>query len=265
MVGKMLVWGLLVGLAAGILGFGVSKTLGEPQVDKAIAFEDYVEHDVHHAQHEDELVSRSLQNSAGLGTGAIIFGVAMGGIFAIVFAMSYGRIGTLTARGTAAVLGLLAIVALYVVPNLKYPANPPSIGQDDTIGHRTALYLGLMLISVVAIVCAVAIRQRLRLRIGDWNATIVCGIGYVVLMGIVYVILPGVNEVPQQAIKGVVGAVTDAHTTFPPTVLWRFRVASLAIQAVVWGTIAIGFGYVAERKLARAAVPTPADFADRQA
>jgi pimeloyl-ACP methyl ester carboxylesterase len=252
MVGKLLVWGMLVGLAAGLLGFGVAKGLGEPQVDKAIAFEEYVEYHVHHAPPEADLVSRSLQSSAGLGTGAIVFGVAMGGIFALAFAVAYGRLGTLTARGTAAVLGLLAIVSLYIVPNLKYPANPPSVGDPDTISHRTALYLSMILISVVCIVIAVAVRNQLRFRMGDWNATIVCGLAYILAMWIAYVLLPGVNEVPQAAIKGVVGAITDARTTFPPTVLWRFRVASLAVQATVWGTIAIAFGYVATRKLEQA-------------
>lgn len=249
MVGKLLVWGMLVGLAAGILGFGVAKGLGEPQVDKAIAFEEYVEYNVHHEPAEADLVSRSLQGTAGLGTGAIIFGVAMGGIFALVFAIAYGRLGTFTARGTAAVLGLLSIIALYVVPNLKYPANPPAVGNEDTIGRRTALYLGMMLISVVCIVLAVVVRRRLRLRLGDWNATIVCALGYIAAIWIAYALMPGINEVPQRAIEGVVGAITDARTTFPPTVLWRFRVASLAIQVVIWATIAIGFGYVAQRQL----------------
>ena len=54
---------------------------------------------------------------------------------------------------------------------------------------------------------------------------------------------------PQQAIPGVVGAVTDAGVTFPPSVLWNFRVASLGLQAVTWTTIAVGFGFAAQRVL----------------
>ncbi len=64
-----------------------------------------------------------------------------------------------------------------------------------------------------------------------------------------YILLPGINEVPQQAIRGVVHPVTDAGVTFPPTVLWRFRVASFGIQAMMWSTIAILFGLVAQRLL----------------
>ena len=110
MVRTLLLRGMLAGLLGGLVAFGIAKTIGEPQVDKAIAFEEYVEaHAEHDGQeaHHDELVSRSQQNFAGLGTGTLIYGAAMGGIFGLVFAIAYGRLGTLTARGTAAVLGAM--------------------------------------------------------------------------------------------------------------------------------------------------------------
>jgi len=244
---------MLVGLAAGLLAFGVGRVLGEPQVDKAIAVENYVENNVHHEPHEEAPVSRAVQDSAGLGAGAILYGVAFGGIFALVFAAAYGRLGTMTARGTAAVLGLLGFLAAYVVPVLKYPANPPAIGNPDTIGRRTTLFLVMILLSIAAMVIAVVVRRRLVYRFGAWDATLIAGGGYLVAMAVCFVLLPGVNEVPQQLLAGVVPAVTDAETTFPPVVLWRFRVASFAIQAVLWATIAIGFGVLADRLLDAAA------------
>jgi hypothetical protein len=241
---------MLVGLAGGLLAFGVARVLGEPQVNKAIAFEEYVEYNVHHEAGEDAPVSRAVQDSGGLGAGAILYGVAFGGLFALVFAAGYGRLGTMTARGTAAVLGLLGFISLYLVPVLKYPANPPAIGDPDTIGRRTTLFLVMILLSIAAMVIAVVVRRRLVYRFGEWNATLVVGGGYLVAMAVCFLVLPGINEVPQQLIAGVVPAVTDAETTFPPAVLWRFRIASLAIQAVMWATIAIGFGAVAHRLFA---------------
>ncbi len=234
---------------AGLAAFGFARWKGEPAVNKAIAFEDYVEYTVHHEAPEAEPVSRALQDSAGLGTGAILYGVAMGGIFALVFSVAYGRIGLRTARGTSAVLGLLAFIGLFVVPLLKYPANPPSVGQPDTIGKRTVLYLVMVLLSAAALVGAVIVRRHLVRRFGEWNSTLLVGAGYVVAMMICYLALPGINEVSQQAVPGVVGAVTDAGVTFPPAVLWNFRVASLGLQAVTWTTIAVGFGFAAQRVL----------------
>ena len=248
MVRSLLIRGLLVGLVAGLAAFGFARWKGEPSVNQAVAFEDYVATDIHHEpQHEE--VSRSVQDSAGLGTGAILYGVAMGGIFALVFAEAYGRIGLRTARGTAAVLGLLGFVGIYLVPLLKYPANPPAIGQEDTIGQRTVLYLAMVVLSVAALVGAAAVRRKLVARFGAWNATLVVGGGYIAAMAICYLALPGINEVPQAAIPGVVDAVTDATVTFPPVVLWNFRVASLGIQVIVWSVIALVFGVMAERLL----------------
>jgi len=251
MVRSLLIRGMLVGLLAGLAAFGFARWKGEPNVNKAIAFESYVEYDVHHEAAEHDVVSRSVQDSAGLGTGAILYGVAMGGIFAIVFSVAYGRIGLQTARGTAALLGLLGFVCLYVVPLLKYPANPPAVGQSDTIGRRTTLYLVMIVLSIAAVVGAVIVRRHLIPRFGQWNATLLVGGGYVAVILLCYLLLPGVNEVPQQAIPGVVDAVTDAGVTFPPSVIWNFRVASLGIQAIMWTTLALVFGPLAQRLLDR--------------
>jgi hypothetical protein len=249
MVRSLLIRGMLVGLVAGLAAFGFARWKGEPAVRKAIAFESYVEYDVHHEAPEEDLVGRTVQDSAGLGTGAILYGVAMGGIFAIVFSIAYGRIGLQTAKGTAALLGLLGFVGAYVVPLLKYPPNPPSVGQADTIGKRTVLYLVMMLISIAAIVGAVIVRRHLVPRFGQWNATLLVGGGYLVVVLASYLLLPGINEVPQQAVPGVIDAVTDAGVTFPPSILWNFRIASLGIQAIMWGTIALAFGPLAQRLL----------------
>jgi hypothetical protein len=256
MVRTLLIRGMLVGLVAGLVAFGVARLLGEPAVRTAVAFESYVE-TVHHEAPEAELVSRSIQDSAGLGAGAVLYGVVFGGVYALVFALAYGRLGTYTARGTAAVLGLLGFVSVYLVPILKYPANPPSIGNPDTIVLRTGLFVLMIAISVVAMVLAVMLRRRLVVRLGEWNATLVAGACYVVVIAVSFIVLPGVNEVPQQAIKGVVDAVTDANSTFPPAVLWRFRLASIGIQAAMWTTIALGFGWLAGRQLERS-VKAPA-------
>jgi hypothetical protein len=249
MVRTLLIRGLLVGLLAGVASFGFARAMGEPQVRNAIHFESFIDDNVKHAPPEAELVTRPVQGNYGLGVGTLVFGLAIGGIFALVFSIGYGRIGILSARATALVLAALGLIAVYVVPNLKYPANPPSVGDPDTIGRRTGLYLVLLLVSVVLMVGAVIIRQRLVPRLGEWNATLLIAAGYLVAVVICYVALPGVNEVPQQAIRGVVKAVTDDGVTFPPQVLWRFRVASLGIQVVTWATLGLGFGAWTQRKL----------------
>src|SRR5215469_1251261 len=147
MVRNLLVRGMLAGLLAGILAFGFAKIFGEPQVDRAIAFEEQMDKakEQKAAQQnmstasgsnmagmnmssaeaaQPELVSRAVQSSIGLFTGVVVYGTAFGGLFALVFAYAYGRIGGLSPRATAALLAGAAFVALVIVPDIKYPANP---------------------------------------------------------------------------------------------------------------------------------------------
>lgn len=249
MVGSLLVRGMLAGCLAGVLGFAFGLLVGEAPVDRAIAFESYVEDTVHHERPEEKMVSRPLQSSAGLVTGTLIYGTALGGILALVFGAAYGRLRPFAARGTAALIGALGFSAVYLVPFLKYPANPPSIGDPDTIQYRTGLYLVMLVVSVTAMVLAVMLQHRLLAHWAGWNATLIAGGAYLVVIGICYLLLPPINEVPQQALPTVIDAVTDADVTFPPTVLWAFRVSSLGLQAVMWTTVALVFGVLAERQL----------------
>lgn len=249
MVRALLIRGMLAGLLAGVIGFGFALLVGESPVNTAIAFGSYVEVTVRHEEPEEEMVSRSLQGSAGLGTGTLIYGVALGGVVALVFAAVYGRLLPLAARGTAALVGGLGFTAVYLAPFLKYPANPPSVGDPDTLQYRTGLYLVMVLVSIVAMVVAVMLRQRLMQRFGGWDTTLIAGGVYLAVVAMCYAILPTINEVPQVALPTVIDAVTDADVTFPPTVLWAFRVASLGLQVVIWATISLVFGVLAERQL----------------
>jgi len=101
--GALLIRGMLVGVVAGLLAFGFAKLFGVPQVDFAIAFEEQVGQARGDAP-ETEMVSRAVQTGIGLLTAAVVYGAALGGLFALVFAVAYGRIGRLSPRLTAALL-----------------------------------------------------------------------------------------------------------------------------------------------------------------
>ena len=103
---------------------------------------------------EPELVSRPVQGGIGLFTGVTVYNVAFGGLFALAFAICFGRMGDYSPRVTAGLLALSGFIAVYAVPILKYPANPPSIGNPDTIGLRTAIYFGMILLSFASMVAA---------------------------------------------------------------------------------------------------------------
>ncbi|GAA5013513.1 CbtA family protein [Kitasatospora paranensis] len=241
-VRSLLVRGMLAGLAAGLIALVVAYLLGEPRVDAAIAYED-----AHTTEHGMELVSRSLQSTAGLATGVLVYGVALGGIAGLAFCFALGRVGRFTPRATAALLAGTALVAVYLVPFLKYPANPPSVGDPETIGKRTTLYFLMMALSVLLSVAAVILGKRLAPRLGTWWATVAAVAAFAVAVGLAYAFLPAINEVPED---------------FPATLLWQFRVAALSIQLTFWASFGLLFGHLAERLLnpapARPAVAEPA-------
>jgi hypothetical protein len=75
--------------------------------------------------------------------------------------------------------GVGGFVAIVLVPDLKYPANPPSVRNPETIGLRTELFFVLLAISVAAVVLAVALARRLSARYGGWNATLIAGAAFI--------------------------------------------------------------------------------------
>ncbi len=252
MVGNLLLRGMLVGIVAGLLCFAFLKVVGEPQVDRAIAFESQLDEAKAKAkaeaaiarglpapqeESEPELVSRPVQAGIGLFTGVMVYSVAFGGLFALAFAFVYGRAVELGARATSALLAAVGIIAVYIVPNLKYPANPPSVGDPATIGRRTALYFAMIAISLAAMIGAGILRRRLVPIRGLWDAALIAAAAYIVVVLGVALLLPGINEVPAQ---------------FPATVLWQFRIASLGAQLIMWLTIGLLFGALTERSAAGA-------------
>ncbi len=259
MVGRLLVRGMIVGLFAALLAFGFAKVYGEPPTERAIAFETTMDSATDaatdaakdgagtadaaamppaqsHAASEPELFSRATQSGLGLFTGLMVYGTAFGGLFALVFAFAWGRMGRLGPRGTAAMLALLTFIAVILVPGLKYPPNPPSVGEADTIMLRTQLYFAMLVLSALGMVLAVWVANRLRAQFGVWTATILAGAALVAGLAVVTWALPGIDEVPEG---------------FPASLLWQFRIAAWGIQAVLWAGIGLGFGIAAEQVLMR--------------
>jgi len=249
--GSLLWRGMVVGFIAALISFGFLKIVGEPAVDRAIAFESAMdeakakaEHDAAVAKGEKpppvedapELVSRPVQAGIGLFTGVAVYSVAFGGLFALAFAILYGRMGDWSPRITAGVVALSGFLAVYAVPILKYPANPPSVGAPDTIGLRTAIYFGMILLSLGSMIAAWSVRNRMVDQLGAWNATLIGAAVFLVAVVVFALAMPPINEVPEG---------------FPAVVLWRFRMASLGAQAIMWAALGLGFGAWIERDFAQ--------------
>jgi hypothetical protein len=266
---KLILRGTLAGAVAGLLAFLFARIFAEPQIQKAIDYEsarDAAQALLDKAagltapEQGHEVFTRTIQANVGIGAGMIMFGAAMGALFGVTYAICLGRVGNLRPRSIAVLVAAGGFLAIYLVPFLKYPANPPAIGHADTIKDRSALYLLMVFFSILFLLGAVWLGQRLRSRFGNWNATLLAGAAFVVAIGVVMLILPSLGHLSHN--KANYGnfdtetpqPLTDANGKivfpgFPADVLASFRLYSVGAQLILWSALALIFAPMAERLL----------------
>jgi hypothetical protein len=231
--------GLVVGVLAGVFGLLV----GEPSLDAAIAREATLTastagHGPAPAEHGpadhhgDSLVvvPRWLQK-AGLVVGSGLVGLAVGALFGVAAAWAVGRVeGDDWLRSLK--LGAAAVGAVVLLPALKYPPNPPGVGETGTIGTRSLLYLGLVAVGLLLAAGGWSLSQRLHgsglRRPGRalMVATVLAAASAAVLA-----LLPSAS----------------ADAGVPAELLWSFRLAALGAQSLLLGGTAVAFGLLSAR------------------
>jgi predicted cobalt transporter CbtA len=221
------VTGIVAGLAASVL----LTFTAEPVIDRAIALEESRHAaDEPSAALQPELVSRSEQKGFGRFAAYGLGGGAYGVLFGLAF-LALGRREDAFRRALRA--GALLAAAFTVVPFIKYPPNPPGVGDPATLAGRQWKYLALIFLSLVVLAGAVRLSSRLRQR--GWlddERLMAVGLAVVVPLGIVCALLPPFSDA----------------VTVPANLLWRFRMASLGGNLLLWGVLSVGFGAAAVRR-----------------
>jgi predicted cobalt transporter CbtA len=108
------------------------------------------------------------------------------------------------------------------LPFLKYPANPPGVGDPDTVYFRQVIQISFIVFSVLAMVMAGITYRMLGRRWRDslssrWRLGITAGF-YGVLVALLFILMPvspGVSSVPADLIR-------------------NFRILSLSGQILFW-------------------------------
>jgi hypothetical protein len=266
---KRIIWrGILAGAIGGLLAFVFARIFAEPQIQQAIDYEggrDAAQEALDKAAGlaveagGSDPFSRAVQGNAGIGVALIFFGAAMGALFAVAYSLYLGRAGRVRPRALALLVAGGGFLGMYLVPFLKYPADPPAIGHEETIQLRSSFFLLMTAASVLFLVLAVWLGKRLQPRFGTWNATLIAGGVFIVATAVVMLILPSfgdlaANQEYHQATE------TPAPLTgpdgqivfpgFPADLLFNFRLCSIGAQLVLWATIGLVFAPLAERLLA---------------
>ncbi|HET6775283.1 MAG TPA: CbtA family protein [Acidimicrobiales bacterium] len=237
---------VVLGAVAGLAGAVFHSVATEPRIDEAIAIEEAAaeaaptEPGADHADGDDEdvSVSRGDQRGVGLFAAYALTGAAFG-LFLAIASLSL-RTTTGGPFRRVAVSGAILAGAVSVAPWLKYPPNPPAVGDPDTVGERERLYVLMIVLAALALAGLAHLSARLR-RAGwpDDRRVAAVVLAGLVTFGVLFAALP-----PSPDTVGV-----------PANLVWQFRLNSLTGNLLVWTLLTLGLGVVwteAARSAARA-------------
>ena len=230
---------VLAGILAGFVASVLLTFTAEPVIDQAIALEE-----AHHAAEphdpgapgEPEIVSRSDQKGVGRFAAYSLGGGAYGVLFGIAFLALRRRDGKNDPAGAfrrSLLAGAFMAGAFTIMPFIKYPPNPPAVGDPATISERQWKYLALIFLSVVVLALAARLSSHLRGR--GWTEDqrlIAVGLAIAVPLGIVVAALPPFHD----------------PINVPANLVWRFRIASLGGNLLLWSVLTTAFGTMAVRR-----------------
>jgi len=178
---------LLSGIIAGVILAGVNYFVAEPFIDQAIGIE--VDNSIASGEvvDFDELSSYRVWQKEGTFAAGAFLGLTYGAILGIVYVISRKYLPSSDDRKKALILAAIMCLSLYVVPFIKYPANPPAVGDPETIGLRDSLYTSYQLASGL-IALGVSILMYKLQRIGYIKYVI--PVIYLGLVASIYAIFP---------------------------------------------------------------------------
>ncbi|MDP9476602.1 MAG: CbtA family protein [Actinomycetota bacterium] len=244
MVATYLRRGLAAGLLAGLLAGLFAFFSGEPLLDRAIGLEERAQEEHAHrsGHHEDPdsththgseevIVSRSTQK-VGLFFATGLLGSFVGGLFGLAFAYFRERLASKSDWSRSLSLAGAIFTGAVLIPFIKYPANPPTVGDPATIGERTTSYFAMVTLSLLVVLAAWHAARLLRERgVSPPVRQVAVGLGFALVVGFLLVALPAAADPGE----------------FPAGLLWDFRLSSLGTLLMFWAGLGIFFGALCER------------------
>lgn len=219
---------VLAGLGAGLLAAVFHLVLTEPLIDQAIALEEAI----YGPEGADApIVSRSTQRY-GLVFGFAIYGVCWGLLLAGAYTLLRRWLPVAGPAGQVLLLAVLGYWALAALPFLKYPANPPGVGDPETIGYRQLLYLASIVLSVGSVGIALLIGSRLPPRDRSRRLSWLAAGGFLVVASVL--LLAGLPANPDPVL-------------LPADLIAAFRSLSLLGLTLFWLALGAGFAFLLRR------------------
>lgn len=229
---SIIVRACLGGAAAGLLAALFFLTVSQATLNEAIAFEEAasdVDSPLDDEEAEEPLVSRQTQ-TIGAVIASVLYGALAGIVFGTIFAKVRHRLPAKTDFGRATQLAALGFIITAATPAIKYPANPPGVGNPDDVNQRTVVFVTL-LAAAIAVVAGLALLYRwMRLRFEPATAHLLITATSVVSFVALLVLWPADTTV-----------VPD---DFPADLLWRFRLQALTTLTITWVGLGVFTGWL---------------------
>jgi predicted cobalt transporter CbtA len=238
---------VVVGLLAGVVAATFASIAGEPSIRDAIAIEEANAANAPVEQHlghepEEATVSRADQSGPGLFGAYALSGAAFGALLALT---SYGiRRGRPHVLRRISLAGVILAGGFTVAPWLKYPPNPPAVGDPGTLTERQAYYVATICVALLVGLGASILHRRL--EAAGW---------------LEHKRLPAVAASvigPMLAFFALMPAAPD-DVPVPATLVWRFRVASLGANLTLWTALTLGLAWVVTEAARRRDANAPVD------
>jgi predicted cobalt transporter CbtA len=214
---------LIAGAISGTLLAIINQGIVEPYIDEAINIENQnaiAQGEVINPQEFNDY--RLWQKSGEIAAGTIL-GVSLGALFGVVFALTRNSIPGSNNKKKALILAGVMLLVIYIVPALKYPANPPAVGDPETIYYRESLYITILTISGLSALGLVFLYRKL----GDKKGKqIVVPVIYIVIIAAAFMILPPNPD----------------EITAPMDLVIGFRIASGLTMSAFWGLLGLILG-----------------------
>ncbi len=222
LLGAAVLAGAIAGLALGAFHFFFTERLIQAAIDLEQAMPGH--------EGEVEVVSREMQR-VGLVVGFLIYGLAAGVLFTCALFLLQRVLPGMTLARKAAALAITAYWCFALGPFLKYPANPPGVGEPDTIEYRQSIALTYAALLVIAAAISLFAywkgtaepRNSGVLRRIDSRSAVLLLIGANAVVGVLLALVLPANPDPVEV---------------PADLLQEFRAMSLAGLTLFWALFA---------------------------
>ncbi len=217
---------LFSGVIAGIVLGLINQAVVEPFIDRAIS----IETQQHIARGESIDTAQQSQyriwQKGGEVVAAAMYGISLSALFGIVFVYSRRSLPGFTNKKKALFLAAVMFFVIFLIPALKYPANPPAVGNPSTIYYREMLYVGFIAVSGFSALALAFSYRRLQIYFPEKPIWLIVPLIYTVIMISAYIVFP---PNPDKA-------------TIPTDLIISFRVASISTIGIFWGVLGIIVG-----------------------